>query len=222
MEEKTKGIVLKLTDYKDADKLASIFTVDYGVVTAKFVGVKRDKAKMKAMAQPFAMSEFVFNKKGDFLIVTSADLLDNFPKLLQDYNKTICGYILLDIIQTILPKEKVEKNIYLLVVSSLKQMEEKNEFVVLIDFILKFCLFQGVEVMFADSDFVYLNRYGDFMPNREELSMAIDKKIYTALKSLSLGESVDLDINTSKKILRLLNHILELKFDAKIKTFEFL
>ena len=41
MEQKTKGLVLKLIDYKDADKLASIFTFDYGFITANFVGVKK-------------------------------------------------------------------------------------------------------------------------------------------------------------------------------------
>ena len=51
-EEKTQGLVLKLIDYKDADKLASVFTFDFGIVTAKFVGVKKEKAKISPLCFP--------------------------------------------------------------------------------------------------------------------------------------------------------------------------
>ena len=59
MDEKVKGIIVKLTDYQDADKLASIFTFEQGLITAKFNGVKKDKAKYKSVAQPFVFAEFV-------------------------------------------------------------------------------------------------------------------------------------------------------------------
>ena len=57
MDEKTQGIILKLIDYKDADKLASIFTFNFGIITAKFVGVKKEKAKLEEKTQN--------NSKGD-------------------------------------------------------------------------------------------------------------------------------------------------------------
>ena len=43
MDEKTQGLVLKLIDYKDADKLASIFTLEQGIISAKFTGVNIDE-----------------------------------------------------------------------------------------------------------------------------------------------------------------------------------
>ena len=75
-EIKVKGIVLKLTDYKDADKLASIFTLEEGKILAKFVGVKREKAKLKSVAQSFVLAEFNINKKANKRTITSAYMLE--------------------------------------------------------------------------------------------------------------------------------------------------
>ena len=83
-EEKTKGLVIKLNDYKDADKLASIFTFDYGVITAKFVGVKKEKAKLKSVAQPFVFADFVLNESGNNKTVTSASVVDSFYNILPE------------------------------------------------------------------------------------------------------------------------------------------
>ena len=141
MDEKTQGLVVKLIDYKDADKLASIFTYDYGIITAKFTGIKKEKAKLKAIAQPFTFADFTFASKMNNRTVASANLIDSFYTILSNYSKTICGYVVLDIIKSILPIEKPEQDLFLLTISTLKSIEEKNEFVVLIDYILKFLNF---------------------------------------------------------------------------------
>ena len=46
METKVKGIILSTKDYLEADKIASIFSYEYGIISAKFVGVKKEKAKL--------------------------------------------------------------------------------------------------------------------------------------------------------------------------------
>ena len=80
MEQNVKGIIIKLIDYKEADKLASIFSLENGVITAKFAGVKRDKAKFKATAQPFTFADFNLIEKQSHLTVTGAEVIDNFSK----------------------------------------------------------------------------------------------------------------------------------------------
>ena len=223
MDEKTQGLVLKLIDYKDADKLASIFTYDYGVVTAKFVGVKKEKAKLKAIAQPFTFADFNFTERANHRVVAGASSIDNFYQVMLDYNKTICGYIVLDIIKTILPEEKPEQDLFLLTISTLKNIEQNNEFVVLIDFILKFLNFSGFGVEFPDSEYVYFDKLSaDFISKRTELSVQIDKNVYLTLKKINQGIFEEFNPNTLKQILRLLNNIILNRFNVEIKSFEFI
>ena len=138
IEENTQGIVLKLIDYKDANKLASIFTFHNGIITAKFTGIKKEKAKLKAVAQPFVLADFTFSKSGANKTFTGANIIDNFYQILADYNKTICGYVVLDIIKTLLPENQPEQDLFLITVASLKNIETKNEYAATLDFILKF------------------------------------------------------------------------------------
>ena len=150
MQEKFKGIVIKASDFKEADKLATIFSLENGIISAKFTGVKRDKAKFKAVARAFVFADFVINEKGQSITITQADILDDFGKILLDYSKTMCGYIVLDIVRSILPIQKPEEDIFLLSLTALKNIENSNEFVATIDYILKFFSFCLFEFIFKD------------------------------------------------------------------------
>ena len=222
-DEKTQGLVLKLIDYKDADKLASIFTYEYGVLTAKFVGVKKEKAKLKAVAQPFTFADFNFTSRANNRVVAGANLIDNFYRLMTDYNKTICGYIVLDILKTILPEEKPEQDLFLLTISTLKNIEQNNEYIATTDFILKFLNFSGFNVELPNADYVYYDKLtGEFTEKRTELCSQMDKQVYLALKKIKNEEIEEFSQNTLKQILRLLNNIIINRFGAEIKSFEFI
>ena len=224
MDEKTQGLVLKLIDYKDADKLASIFTFDHGIITAKFVGVRREKAKLKAMAQPFTFADFNFTTRAGNKVVSGANMIDNFYHLMMDYNKTICGYIVLDIIKSLLPENKPEQDLFVLSVSSLKKIEEDNEFVATIDFMLKFLNFSGMGIEFLEADYVYLDiTTGDFLKNRVTNSVQIDKNVYKVLFEISNQHEIEIkNEHQLKQCMRLLHNIIQIRFGTEIKSFQFI
>ena len=103
MDTKIKGFILNTKDYKDADKIATIFSYEQGIINAKFVGVKKEKAKLKALSQPFTFAEFELMSKKDFYTVKTGTVMDNFPQIISDYTKTISAFILVDILKSILP-----------------------------------------------------------------------------------------------------------------------
>ncbi len=222
-DEKVKGIVVKLIDYKDADRLASIFTLENGLISAKFTGVRRDKAKMKAVAQPFIFAEFNIISRSNNRSIISADIIDNFTNILTDYNKTMCGYILLDMIRSILPHEKREEDIFLLTLSSLKEIEDDNELVATIKYILRFLVFSGVEIILPDSDYVYFDSMsGEFSTNRSVGANEIDKRVYRMLRNIATDQEIVVSDNTLRQILRLLHKVIYIRFGEDIKSFAFI
>lgn len=249
MDTKVKGIIIKLIDYKDADKLAQIFSLEQGIITAKFVGVKREKAKFKAVAQPFVFAEFVLSVKGEHKTVTSVEIIDPFDKLLLDYSRTMAGYVILDMIRRLIPEGEPEQDIFILTLSTLKKLEMEDVNSTLIDYIIKFIDMQGMAIEFPNSKYVYLdNLTGNFSTTRTINSTEIDKKVYSYLFNIfnsqlkaseneinNLTQNNDNVINnetnrlqneisplTIKQALRLIKNIIYLKFNVEIKSFDYL
>lgn len=218
METKVKGIILSTKDYLEADKIASIFSYEQGVISAKFVGIKKEKAKLKALAQPFTLAEFELIGKKDFNTVKQGLVIDNFPQIVSDYNKTICAFILVDIIKSVLPKNKSEADLFLLSVNALKKIEQEDAEQALIEFILEFFNEMGEGLnLFETEGRVYLDKMvADFTPRPSINSVEIDKKVFNALIVPTASQ------NIKKTCLKLLNTILLLKYDVELKSFSFL
>ena len=90
MEEiKTKGVVLKAVDFKDSDKIVTIFSADFGLIKARVRGVKKAKEKLAFAVQPFAFVEFVLTAKGGFYTVINATSIDQFFNVTLDFDNYI-------------------------------------------------------------------------------------------------------------------------------------
>lgn len=222
-ETKLKAIILKSTDYKEADKICTAFSLEFGKISVKFNGVKRDKAKLKVFIQPFMLEELECIRRGDFFTVKTGVVLDSYPKILNSYTKTICAYIALDILNQILIKNKAEPQIFLQTIKTLNDMEEKNEYRVLIEFILAFMDLLGEKLNCNSinqnevTDRVYLDYFtGNFSPIRTADCIEIDKKCYQNL-STDLGND-KLNIMT----LKMLNNILRARYSCDLNSFSFL
>lgn len=218
METKVKGIILNTKDYLEADKLASIFSYEQGIINAKFVGVKKEKAKLKGLAQPFTFAEFELISKKGLPTVKQGYIIDGFGGILSDYNKTICAYILVDVLHSILPKNKAEEELFLLAVNSLKKIEQQNCYQALIEFIISFISLSGEDLNLFETDKkIYLDRsIGDFTPTYNRYSVEIDKKVFNALTVPTASDLIN------KSCLKLLNNILSIKYDTEINSFSFL
>ncbi len=236
MDVKDKGIIIKLTDYSEADKLASVFALNNGVITAKFAGVKKEKAKFKAIAQPFCLADFDLSEKNGSYVVTQASVIDNFFGITSDYNKTICGYIILDILNNLLPKGKSEPEIFLATLNALKELETGEHYPTTIGFIIKFIDISGMGLEFFDAKHIYLDKItGNFTPTASESTIQIENKVYSAIKNIAL-QSTELNNdatnlqnqpttpneNTLKQAIRLLHNILLAKFGEDLKSFTFI
>ena len=84
---KIQAIVIDSKDYKEADKKLALFSVEHGLIWATIKGVKKPKAKLASIGQPFCYAEFLLNKKGDFYTVMNASVIENFFEITSDFDK---------------------------------------------------------------------------------------------------------------------------------------
>ena len=80
----TQGIVLRETNYKEADKILTVLTRDLGKRTVKARGCRRKNSKLTAASQLLVYSEMTLYERGEFITLNEADPLEQFWSVRQD------------------------------------------------------------------------------------------------------------------------------------------
>jgi len=89
---KTEGIVLRETQYKDSDKILNVLTRDYGKITLKARGVRKNTSNLKSACQLLAYSEFTYHEYGGYYTIREATCKEMFPELRSDIEAISLGF----------------------------------------------------------------------------------------------------------------------------------
>jgi len=75
---KTEGIVLKSTEFEEADKIVTIYTKNYGKISAIAKGVRKIKSKFGSSLEILTHSIFLIYKGRNIDIVSQTEILESF------------------------------------------------------------------------------------------------------------------------------------------------
>lgn len=87
MQLTTHAIVLRETNYKEADKILTLLTRDFGKRTVKARGCRRKNSRLTAGSQLLSYSECTLYERGEFTTLTEADCLEQFWSVRQDLER---------------------------------------------------------------------------------------------------------------------------------------
>ena len=89
---RTKAIVLRRTNYGEADRVVQLLTPD-GRRSVMARGVRKEKSQLAGGIELFAISDVVIGEgKGDLGVLTSAKLDHFYRHILEDYDRLQFGY----------------------------------------------------------------------------------------------------------------------------------
>ena len=80
----TQGIVLREVPYREADKILTILTRDFGKRTVKAPGCRRKTSKLTAASQLLVYSDMTLYERGEFTTLGEADPLEQFWGVRED------------------------------------------------------------------------------------------------------------------------------------------
>lgn len=83
-ELKTPGLIIRTSDYKENDKMATLLTRDYGRLEVSIRGCKKQGAKLMCASSLFCYGDFMLYNANGRLSVTSCDVKHSFYDLSQD------------------------------------------------------------------------------------------------------------------------------------------
>ena len=146
MEEiKVNGIVIEVKDYKDNDKLLTLFTVELGKIIVKIRGVKGPKSKLRSFAQLFSFGEWELAKTNEYFTVKTVTNIDTFYDLTYTYSRYMVGLTMLEICNYTLRPSMIAEQLFILLIKSLQALTytDTNERYIFIKFNLSLLKMTG-------------------------------------------------------------------------------
>ena len=83
--EKVKAVVILDKNYREYDKLFTLFTKDYGKIRAYAFNVRREHSKKIGLLRLFSFCEVDLKTRGDSYNLNDAKIIESFDDLSSDY-----------------------------------------------------------------------------------------------------------------------------------------
>lgn len=82
------AIVVKRTNYQEADRIIKFYTSKKGLVTVLAKGVRKQKSRLASSVEPFCLTEIhFFNSKSQLSTITSANVKKYYSNIAKDLKK---------------------------------------------------------------------------------------------------------------------------------------
>ena len=92
MHTSVTGIVTRYVDYKENDRIITIFSREQGRVDARARGCRKAKSPLLPGCQPFVFGEFqLFLHKEDKAVVNQCEVKENFYHIREDVERLSAG-----------------------------------------------------------------------------------------------------------------------------------
>ena len=90
---RTKAIVLRRTNYGEADRIVQLLTPDQGIMSVMAKGVRREKSRLAGGIELFASCDVTIGSgRGELGILTAARLDKFYSYIMTDYERLQFGY----------------------------------------------------------------------------------------------------------------------------------
>ena len=122
---KTEGIVLKSFDFRETSRIATFFTRDFGKVKGVLKGIRKDPRKFGSNVEKFSVNDIVYYqyRNNDIHLVSHCDMKDFFSGLRQDLERMTAASYASELIDTLMPAEEQNLEIYDLMQAFLKTLQ---------------------------------------------------------------------------------------------------
>lgn len=108
MYYRSNSIILKAIDYRESDKIVTVFTEKEGKISAVAKGAKKPKSSLRACIQPFVYSSLYLSRGKSMDLITQGKMLDFFGNSREDLERTLyCLYIMELLDKSLMEKVKM-------------------------------------------------------------------------------------------------------------------
>lgn len=191
---KTKGIVLRFVKYKESSVIATIYTLEKGIISVIANSVRSKKSTGKiALFQPLSLVELIvyFNEAKNISRISEINSYHPLHKLRQDPIKASISIFINEILNKCLKEEEKNPPFYDFIQNSIIHLNEQTNEIANFHliFLIKLSLFLGIKPH-STVDFIQQISNSSFYTNQENLAKLDFLLIANYETSLSLTHTV--------------------------------
>ncbi len=124
---RTEAIVIRRSDFGEADRLVTLFTRDLGKKKAIAKGARKPQSRKTGHVELFMRSNFLIAEGRDLDIITQAEMVDAHPQLRDDLVKATYASYFTELLDRFTVEDDPHPNIYDLLVESLAWLSEADD-----------------------------------------------------------------------------------------------
>ncbi len=146
VHHRTKGIVFKKLDRKEADQLFSIYTKDFGRLEILGKAIRKATSKLRSGIEIFYLLEIEFIQGKSYKTLTDAVVIEKFKHLRKDLKRLEIAYRMRQVLDSLIKGQEKDKkiwNLLLEVFGKLNDSSFQNREIVYYYFLWKFLSILG-------------------------------------------------------------------------------
>lgn len=123
-QKRSRGLVLRTTNFSEADRFCTILTPELGLIEAKARGARRSRSSLMLATEFLALCDFELFDYKDRYTINSADIVYTFPRVREDVERLTCASHLSELLRDLLLPEEVSHELYELMARGFAALEK--------------------------------------------------------------------------------------------------
>lgn len=110
--ELTQAIVTGYTDYRDDDRMLTLFSATRGRIDCKARNCRKPTSKLLSCAQPFVFGEFELFMNNDRVTVNGCDVRETFYPLREDVDRFMTASVCTQLANSVIEQESADEQLF--------------------------------------------------------------------------------------------------------------
>ncbi len=123
---KLEGIVLKRTNFSEADRLITIFTKTNGRIKLLAKGVRKPTSRKKGHLELFNLTKIQVAKTRSIDLITEAETTTHFKSIGDNLNRVRVAYLLAELVEQLTAEEQEQEDVFDLLLDSLTTLNSSK------------------------------------------------------------------------------------------------
>lgn len=218
-EIKARGLCIKSIDYAENDKLVTLYLLGIGKVLCRAKGIRKSNAKLKFVAMPMTVADFiVFENKG-FYTLKTAEIVSSHSRIWQDIEGFYLASVMLELLDRFALEGDQIDSFFTTVCDFLDESEEKDSLTVINKYLAEFLKYGGYDLranhIAEPCDVLYYNPRGEGF-NLIGNGIKTDFVVYNGV--INANNFCDNERDIAASVFKLIMYHIEDLTDVKLRS----